>query len=416
MERQMIKTLPFEADPEHRRATLGGEPVVFHCHHYNTFLQRSIRDAAFVPSVGFLIGAAAEVSFAQLSEVFSDGKVTGESVRREMAEAIFQECGFGRVDLSGVTESGGEIEVSPSHYSWAFNTKWDGSDESVCFFTAGWIAGATAAIYGMDLGAFSVEETECEAHGGEHCRFNVTKGAANYEVFESVGGGTVHDHVVRGTEGAPVDYDGVYDAVTGMDLSGNDEGMIPAFGVVLTRHYANYYNRISFELLRKGEEVFGDDAHDALAPLLVEAGHVCAFNTFGGIMMSTEWDALIKPALETPEDWVHGIVAVVNALGWGRWSVEDVSEAGARFVVQDDYESVGYRAMYGESEEPVAYLGLGAAIGIMNLVYFGDIQDRPELNSEFYDRLFKSEGSFTGRQVTSGAGNGFQSVFEVSAP
>ena len=36
-----------EMDVEHRRCVVGGEPLIFHCHHYNVFLQRKLRDAAF---------------------------------------------------------------------------------------------------------------------------------------------------------------------------------------------------------------------------------------------------------------------------------------------------------------------------------------------------------------------------------
>ena len=39
-------------------------------------------------------------------------------------------------------------------------------------------------------------------------------------------------------------------------------------------------------------------------------------------MMSQEWDAVVGPMLETREDWVRGIVGVINALGWGVWKVE----------------------------------------------------------------------------------------------
>ena len=60
--------------------------------------------------------------------------------------------------------------------------------------------------------------------------------------------------------------------------------------------------------------------------LLVEAGYRCAFHTFGGIMSSAEWDAVIKPQCEDWKDWVHGMVATINALGWGVYRVAELSE------------------------------------------------------------------------------------------
>ncbi len=65
----------------------------------------------------------------------------------------------------------------------------------------------------------------------------------------------------------------------------------------------------------------GRQGVDVAAELFIEAGHACAFNTFGGIMTSAEWDALVLPMLKTREDWVFGMVGCVNALGWGTWKV-----------------------------------------------------------------------------------------------
>ncbi|HHO50794.1 MAG TPA: hypothetical protein ENK18_07930 [Deltaproteobacteria bacterium] len=213
-----------------------------------------------------------------------------------------------------------------------------------------------------------------------------------------------------------MDYDGIFDALTSLELPIDEDGFIPAFGVYLTRHYANYYNRISFEFLRSLLDSFGSDGLQVARELLVEAGHVCAFNTFGGIMTSSEWDALIRPSLQSREDWVHGIVAAVNALGWGRWQVSEVSEAEATFVIHDDYESVGYLASYGVSEHPVSFLAEGAVMGIMDLVYLGDVHDKPTFDEALYDHLFKSEASYAADLVTSRATGDETTTIRVYRP
>jgi hypothetical protein len=226
--------------------------------------------------------------------------------------------------------------------------------------------------------------------------------------------GPLTSHDVRAVPANPVDYEGIYGAVTGLPLAGDEHGIIPAFGVYLTHHYANYYNRISFEFERQLTEQFGDFGREVAEPLLVEAGHVCAFNTFGGIMTSPEWDALIRPSLQTREDWVHGMVAVVNALGWGRWQVTSVTPACAEFVVHDDYESVGHLAMYGPTDHDISYLARGGVAGVMDLVYVGDIASKPELTPDFYDRLFKSDESYSVDVVSSRAAGDEVTAFRVS--
>lgn len=404
------------ADHDHRRHIVGGQPMVFHCHHYNTFLQRSIQDATYIDSQPFLVGAAAEVGFTQFTSDRAGSPSTAPEARLAYAAQLYRWAGFGVVDLSGLTPDGGEVVATSSHYGSAWKAKFGPSDEPVDYFTQGWLAGVAAAAFGLGLGSFRVDQDQCLATGSEQARFRLSRGPANYEARPSVGVGPLTDHDIEPVAEHNVDYEGIYRALVGMPIEGDDEGLIPAFGVYLTHHYANYYNRVSFEFERAMVDKFGQTGVEAARPLLVEAGHVCAFNTFGGIMQSTEWDALIRPSLRTPEDWVHGIVAAVNALGWGRWQVTDVNRQAATFVIHDDYESVGHLAMYGQSDHPISYLAEGAVLGIMNLVYRGNIADRPELTPEFYDHLFRDAESYQAVAKTSQAMGDETTVFQVNAP
>ena len=392
----MTATIPFELDHDHRRTLVGGEPMIFHCHHYNTFLQQSICDADYIESRPFLIGAAAEVAFSQMKSLFEREEIEDIAQRKELAAELYRWAGFGTVDLSNLGENGGRVSTPSSHYAMAWRSKFGYADNPVCFFTSGWLAGANAAIHDLPLGSFAVEHKQCNACSkGDDCVFELTRGEPNYDIFQSVRGGTVSEkHQLRPEPETNVDREGIYTALTGMDISGDSSGIIGAFGVYLTRHYSNYYNRISFETLRAMELAFGDDGFFAARPLLVEAGHVCAFNTFGGIMTSPEWDAMIKPTCQNKEDWVHGMVAAVNSLGWGRWQVDSLNEKEARFLIHDDYESVGYRSMYGISKKPISFLAEGAAAGIMNLVYRGDVASRPTFDPFFYDKMFREPGAF----------------------
>lgn len=400
----MEPNVPADIDLVHRRCVVGHEPMIFHCHHYNTFLQRSIQDAEYIDSAPFLVGAGAEIAYGQLAALFSEQGLRDVGQRKDLAQKIYSWAGFGTFDLSALSETGGTVRTPNSHYAFSWRAKWEHASSPVCYFASGWLAGALAAIYDKPNGSYSVEHTHCSAVASDSdCVFVLKAGAPNYRIYSPVGVGSLSDHRVREIPPNHVDYDGILNAVGGLPLVGNDEGLIPAFGVYLTRHYANYYNRISFEFLRELTAKFGSEGGDVAVPLLVEAGHVCAFNTFGGIMMSTEWDALIRPNLQSAEDWVHGIVAVVNALGWGRWQVTKVSEAEAEFVIHDDYESVGYLAMYGNSERPVSFLAEGAVAGIMNLVYVGDIANKPSLTPTFYDRLFKQPDVYHAHSLTSKA-------------
>lgn len=197
-----------------------------------------------------------------------------------------------------------------------------------------------------------------------------------------------------------VDGRAIAEAVAGLQLGGNEEGLIPAFGLYLTRHFADYYNAVSFAYLHDAERR-GQQAVDGARAALIEAGHVCAFNTFGGIMLSQEWEAVVLPMLETREDWVLGIVSVINALGWGRWSVDSLSAGEElRISVANTYESEGYLRDHRQREaDGVCFLATGGVAGVMNLLYHGDIMAQPALSEQYYAKLFHGTARFSAEEV-----------------
>jgi predicted hydrocarbon binding protein len=191
----------------------------------------------------------------------------------------------------------------------------------------------------------------------------------------------------------------IVEAVAGLGFKGNEEGLIPAFGLHLTMHFADYYNRVSYGLLGALTRESDDVAEDGRA-LLTEAGHVCAFNTFGGIMTSVEWDAVVQPMIETREDWVRGMIAVVNALGWGRWEIASL-HGGERIevVLHDSYEATGYVRDYPRADSPRCFLAAGGVAGVMNLVYQGDVTARPAFTEAYYLETFRDPRSFRARET-----------------
>ena len=388
----MVDVTQIGYDFQHGRLVWGGEAMILHCHHYNCFLQRSIQDAEYIDSAPVLVGAAAEVVFAQLTQVLSDG--ADVAARKSAVEHLYRTCGFGLIDLSAVTDQGGEVRTRSTHYSTGWREKFGRSAAPVAFFSTGFLAGALAAIYGLTLGSVQARQVQCRSTGAEEDVFVLGRGPANFAMFEPRRSPELLPVGPQDEPETPVNRQGITQAVVGMPLAGNAQGMIPAFGVYLTRMFADYYNRISFAFERELVGVSGRPGIEVASGLFIEAGHVCAFNTMGGIMISAEWDALILPMLKTRQDWLFGIVACVNALGWGIWKVLDVTDSAATFRIYNDYESVGYRSMYGTADHGISYLATGAAAGLMNLIYVGDIHNKPALTPAFYDRLFKRPGVF----------------------
>lgn len=371
-------------------ASIGGEPHVFHCHHYNCFLQKTILDqAALVDARRILTEAAAEVVAPQLAALDADGP---------MACSLFSQLGFGALSLQGLQATGGVVEVKGSHYAHGWVSKFGSAVEPQCFFVAGFIEAVARALH---RAAFVVEEVACAAMGAPSCRFEVRPGG-RAKLPPSIGLGRQTPFPPRPSLATVphVDEAAIIQACAGLPLAGDDSGRISVFGVSLTRHYANYYNLISYRFDREMEALAGEAAATAARMLLIEAGQVCAFHTFGGIMESAEWDGLIKPMLRSTDDWLYGMLAVVNALGWGRWSVASlVPGRRLELVVDGSYESNGYLGGFGTSTSPRCYLATGGTSGLMNLVYHADIASRPALTPALYEKTFRDGAFFVAREV-----------------
>jgi hypothetical protein len=393
----MFDFADYEYDFRTNRFVVGGEAMVLHCHHYNCFLQRSMQDAVYIDSAPILVGAAAEVAFAQLSNLLA--RTPDMAARKTTVEALYRACGLGLIDLGGATERGGEVRTRSTHYSIGWKEKFGLSRAPVAFFSTGFLAGAMAAVYGLPLADVQARQTACISTGAAEDVFVLGRGPANFTIFPPRQSPVLVPVGNDSEPATPVDREAVTRAVAGMPLPVSAEGLIPLFGLYLTRLYADYYNRISFAFEREMAAVAGRQGVETAANLFIEAGHVCAFNTMGGIMTSPEWDALVLPMLKTREDWVHGIVAWWNGGGYGAAKVVDLSPTQATFRTYNDYESIGYRRMYGTADHGVCYLNTGGWAGIMNLIYLGNIDRKPDLTQEFYDRLFKGGRAFQARMT-----------------
>ncbi len=381
---------------KHRHNLIGDEPVVFHCHHFNLYLQQTVLDAEnFGDTRSILSKSALGVFYNSLKTLKKIPDSPEE--RKKLFEEIYKMNGYGLLDLSKVNENGGRVKQKESHFCRGYLLRSPRkASEPQCFFTTGAISAALSFTYDKKPGDYIVKTTKCIATGGDECEYEIELGK-NF-VEKSFG--------FRNSKMVEVDFDGkwgninpykVYDALSKLKIVGNDKGLIPAFGVLLTNMYANWYNEISF----KTAELIKNQTKDNLAQdLFIESGHVCAFNTFGGIMESPEWDAVVKPMIKTREDWIYGIIAVVNCLGWGTWLVEElVPEKYIRVRAYNHYETIGFESKYNQSTDTTCWLFTGAVAGTMNLLYKGDITKKPDLNTEFYVYLFRQGKMFFGKEL-----------------
>jgi len=198
-----------------------------------------------------------------------------------------------------------------------------------------------------------------------------------------------------------MDTDTITQQFSEIEVNNDENGLIPAFGVYLTKLFGDYYSAISYEF----EELFKNEiddpvVQDAARQLLIEAGHVCGFNTFGGIVKSDAFKAIVVPMIQNQKDWITGMVAVINVLGWGIYTVEELTEDKLVLKIKGSYEADYYKRAHSEkADTPKCYLAVGASVSLMSLVFHGDISQYPDLDSEFYSKLFKFGKKFVGEEI-----------------
>jgi predicted hydrocarbon binding protein len=373
----------------------GASPIegrkVIHADHYNLALVRTVLTTEQIDARSILETASGEVAFQTLRERGKSEKWRGAKRWLTEAASLFGSTGLGVLDLAAVTEEGGEARVTGSHYTDGWVDRYGPPGQPVCAVSAGYIAGALAAGFSR---SYRVVEVACVAQGKPACRFRVTPLDGEIPFVEEPA--SFEAPVSLPAPVAPAfDELAVVAALLDVLPSADPEGRIPAFGGTVTRLWADLYNQISYRFEREVPRAMGNKFANLPSLVLVEAGHSCAYHTFGGIMRSEEWRERVVPLLQTREDWLHAAIAVINTLGWGSWRVQAlVPGERATIRVYDGYEGTGYRQRFGRATAAKCYFSRGTAAALMNLLYVGDITVAPELTPSYYNQLFRSPLSF----------------------
>jgi len=170
----------------------------------------------------------------------------------------------------------------------------------------------------------------------------------------------------------PIDGYKIIQAVMEGSRIRESKGIIPIFGVYLSLFFVQYYNRLSFEF----EKRLGEDRGPEAASYLVAAAQECGYATFQGIRNSWEWQQLVQPMIEKPEDQILGFTAMAEAFGWGALEVLDIQPGQSlRLQARDSYEATGYLQYYGLSKTGKCYMLQGVAAAFMDLLYGEDYPD-----------------------------------------
>jgi hypothetical protein len=131
--------------------------------------------------------------------------------------------------------------------------------------------------------------------------------------------------------------DKVVKALADIKVEGDDDGLIPAFNVLVNQLPTTFWNLFSERLMaaapaeRKKESEAG----------LVRCAYECGYHTGYGIITSEEFSAVVTPMVtEGAKDVLRGAYAVFTAWGWAKSGIVQIRE-GERMIIRavDYYES-----------------------------------------------------------------------------
>jgi predicted hydrocarbon binding protein len=351
------------------RRVIAGKEVILHCHHYNSRLQNTIEGAARIDGKRIISGAAEAVFRTQIIDSFrpSDDEATKWSV----AEGLYAQLGYGKLDCSKVDR--GTATAASSHFVEGWNAGFAGRNQPVCTFTEGYLQGAIHAVTGKTV---YVRERSCMITGAPQCTFEVVNDRHDPIRTYSKKTLSFKPREAAGFQQSPtVDAKKIVEALVTMPIIGNDDGLIPAFGVYLANTPADFYNLVCIEFV---EAMSVQDLLPTARKLLVYDAETCAMNTFRGIMSSPEWDGLVAPMVREQQDNLFGVIAISNGLGWGNWHVREHTIAKSLSMESlNGYEALGYSEIRGRAPSAQCFMLTGVIAGIMELVYgTGTVQER----------------------------------------
>jgi hypothetical protein len=160
-------------DAEKNITTLAGRRIVFHCHHYNVFLQRTIDEALGKEGALVQRRASMESARAILDDLFAKDGGASAKERLDRAATIFGSLGFGLADVSRLSASGGSVILTTSHYAIGWRAKLGPADAPVCYFATGFWAGAMASALGIASERVLGREQRCAAVSDEGCELEI---------------------------------------------------------------------------------------------------------------------------------------------------------------------------------------------------------------------------------------------------
>lgn len=128
--------------------------------------------------------------------------------------------------------------------------------------------------------------------------------------------------------------DEVVKALASLDVKGDEDGLIPAFNVLVNFLPASFWNMFSERMMAAAPK----DRHDEVKKGLIRCAYECGYHTGWGIINSQEFQSTVMPMVtEGAKDVLRGAYAVFTAWGWAKSGIVKIAESEEMVVRAVDY-------------------------------------------------------------------------------
>lgn len=345
------------------------ENTVIHCHHYNARLQNTLESESAINGSNILRETAEQVYLRQIQSLLKTKNYSQEDSYQAISD-LYSTMGYGNLFFDKIDEN--IVYSSSSHFVSGWECGSLKRDGKVCTVPEGYIA---AALYAVTGTGHKVNEHSCMNEGKQYCYFSISK--APEKIIKLLEFNEVETLVLDEVDAiSNIRKQEIVDAVETLPIYGNEDGLIPMFNVYLANTPQTFYNLVCIRYLEEMSKI----GRELVAKLnLIRDAEFCAMNTFSGILNSDEWMAIIQPMIKNKSDNVFGLIAVANALGWGKIFIkEHTSGESLKLIVSNGYEAFGYWQLKKETaEHGQCFMMSGISSGLMSLIYLkGNFSDR----------------------------------------
>ncbi len=148
-------------------------------------------------------------------------------------------------------------------------------------------------------------------------------------------------------------------------VQGNQEGLIPAFGVLVQFLPAYFWNTFTEKILKAAGSKYYEEAETGLERAAAE----CGYHTGYGIVNSEEFQSIVGPMItNVPEDVLHGAFAVFTAWGWANSEIVELQPNQKMVVRAYNYYESEITDTF-QVKKPCAYMIRGVCRAFMDIAY-----------------------------------------------